>query len=57
MKYLQIFACLGAKTVFIFYRKYIFVLVKIKTLQEASKTQRIVRIGLKTLTSLCVSWV
>jgi hypothetical protein len=38
-------------------RKYIFVHAKYKTLQKASKTQLIVRIGLETLASAAHSWV
>jgi hypothetical protein len=51
------FACLGVKNGFYICGKYIFVLVEIKALQEASETHFIVRIGLETLTSAVLSWV
>jgi hypothetical protein len=38
-------------------QKIIFVPGKHKTLEEASKTPKIVRIGLKTLVSAALSWV
>jgi hypothetical protein len=44
-------ACFEAKNGVYICGQFIFVLVKIKTFREASKTHLIVRIGLKTLTS------
>jgi hypothetical protein len=51
------FAYLGVKNGIYFCGKHIFLLGKHKTLQEASETHFVVRIGLETLTSAALSWV